>query len=52
MTAEKAILRIIPSIQAAELVRNIKQKKPVKSAVDTIFGTAFIKAESDLIKSL
>lgn len=55
-----SILKVIPTIQSAALVeRNLKllKKKKKKSkdfvsaGVDTLVGTAIIKAESDFLNS-
>lgn len=51
MTAYQDILRIVPTIHAAGLVKSMtkKKKKPYHSAVDAIVGTTLIKTESDFI---
>ena len=53
MTTEKELLKLVPALQAGALVYNLTKKKKkkniVKDATDVIFGSAFIKAESDII---
>jgi hypothetical protein len=50
--SEKDILRLIPTMESIKLVGRVsKNKSPVKSAVDAIFGTSMIRAESNIIES-
>jgi len=53
LTTEKELLKLAPTLHAAGLVANLIKKKKKKNligdATDIIFGSAFIKAESDII---
>ena len=51
MGADKEILKLVPTMHSAALLRRVtkKKRKPINNAFDTIVGTSFIKAEKDLI---